>query len=502
MSKHYLSYLFKTRKSLNVFILIINIFLFIIGFTTLQRKDILEFSFNGAFILALVLAFSLVPIYFSYVHNKKAVDSYFAINVSRRSVLISTIFFICLSIIIPFILYIVSSSILLSALNVSIQLSKLILFILLSIIVICSMVIFNTNAFLEANSIFDGIVIILGYFLLPFFIFFTVNAFQENLVYGFNPIQFSNVIKISLPINASIYETSLIEAISKIETIEDSYRILSVLIDTIVYTFLGIVGLRKNYVNRKVERAETISKGFFSYPFIIYSFTVLFIFCVTFSCSTVDALISDLFDHVFLYMLVFIFFMVSTFIYRRKIKTRLYDILFFLIAIALSLGITYAANNTHGFYLADSYDKNPYNIIISYNINRNNEKMNDFVNEIYGEDADYYYQATLKIPHNKMEECKDVLNRIDILRRQAINDYYDMVETVDGYLSLTTNFNENNEYYPLYENYTYQYKAEDSLSIDELLRYEELGAEIYIDVYYQDSIDHFESLSDFLKIKE
>ena len=105
MNKEYLSYLFKSKKSLCVVTGLLYVLSYIIFFSMdgLDSGRAIAGLASSCFILG-IMCYVLVPIVFSYVHNKKAVDSYFSLPVSRKEVLITTQIFIDLLIIVPFVI--------------------------------------------------------------------------------------------------------------------------------------------------------------------------------------------------------------------------------------------------------------------------------------------------------------------------------------------------------------------------------------------------------------
>ena len=115
-------------------------------------------------------------------------------------------------------------------------------------------------------------------------------------------------------------------------------------------------------MERKVERAESISNRFLSYPFVIYAYATILLFSVSASFNSYDSLSGM----IIIYTIVFVSFLISTFVYRRKVKIFIKDVIFFVAIIAITLGISELAIYTKGLNLAYKYDHNPENIAFNY----------------------------------------------------------------------------------------------------------------------------------------
>ena len=206
----------------------------------------------------------------------------------------------------------------------------------------------------------------------------------------------------------------------------------------------SVIGLRKNFINRKVERAETISNNFFSYPFVIYFYAFSLIFFT--AVSSFNSM--NFTDVLFVYFIIFVCFMVATFIYRRKIQIKLKDIALYIGTIIIALAFTFVANSTKGFGLSYVYDRNPKNIAVYYyhynNIANftNNDKIQKLVEESYPDVYEYNIRIEGFIKEKDMDKAKDALKIIEEKRNEAIDNQYLKGQYSNCNFQIITNYDE------------------------------------------------------------
>lgn len=422
MNKTYLKYLFKSKKSLCIASVILYLLVYITCFVSLNESKAL-LSFVGISVVLGLLAYLYVPLTFNYVHSKKAVDSYFSLPVSRKEMLITSQTFIDIVVLIPYIILSIISFILEGMkghLNSPIYAALMLLVAIIGVIVT---VMFVTSVFLEANSTFDGIVLIAAYSLMPLLLLIFIGSFQENYIAGFEPINVERITSIvSLPTSIIWTEADLAGClVSNIEHIS-IITIINFVISIIGHSIVGLIGLKRNYIERKMERAETISNRFFSYPFVIYAYTFGILFLLTESYYT-----SFQTGFIIIYLIVFILFSISIFVYNRKIKLRLHDILFFILTIALSLGFSFAAYKTKGFGISNTYKTNYSNIAVEARYwgwdNYESDEISKLIKEKYPTSNLYEYTIDMVVKRNHAND--EAIQIIENKRKEAIEKFYD-----------------------------------------------------------------------------
>ena len=513
MNKKYLLYLFKSKKSLCLVTGLLYVAGYVITFAscgTSEAKSIAGFA-SSCVILGL-LSYVLVPLIYSYVNNKKAVDSYFSLPISRKEAIITSQIFIDLVISVPYLALSVIT--LLIGLNTGVITSFLAysVFVLVAVIGVITVVMFETAIFLEANSTFDGIVLMAAYVLIPLLAFLAIDTFQNTFVAGFRPLDVENILSyLSLPIaligtEFMNGEACLVEGTKVVIT-------LSMIICIIWHIVVSVISLKKNYVERKVERAETVSNQFFSYPFVMYFYVFALVFVITLSMYNSF----EIEESLILYFIIFVCYMVANFVYRRKIQIKIKDILFFLITVALVFVFSFAANKTKGFGLSYVYNHNPKNIAIDYNDYRfdwqtetaSEDEIDEIINKKYNAVLSYNIYVSGCIKEEDMNKASEALKLIEEKRNESIENLYDEkrgVDVINNNLEIVTNFDEKT-FNSLYENYTSvksikdktSYRFAPRLTVEELQMLSKFF-NVRVEVYTNDGDKYFNnSLEELLK---
>lgn len=490
MNKKYLTYLFKSRKSLCVVVFALYLLAFITCTTATGFKSAkYAVDLLGISLVLGILTYVLVPIVFSFVHDKKAVDSYFSLPVTRKEMINTSLLFIYIVILVPFIiLSIVCFFIGISSHGINSFFAYL-GYQLIAIIGVCLIVLFNTNLYIVTNSSFDGVVMMLAYGIMPFIFMFAIDLFLGSCIAGIkvNDINFITSF-ISLPSALITYLFTRGEMfIGAIHDLKDSAFLLwpgiKFVICAIWHFLVSIICIRRNFIERKTERAGSVSNRFFSYPFVIYAYTFLLVLGLTVSFY------HDLDEAIILYALLFVCYMVANFVYQRNIKLKLKHILYFVITIVISLGISLVGFKTRGFGLAYSYDLNPANMAFDYDSYMTDDfdsKLGKLIKEKYPDSLAYEITVMGKIDSKDMKANSNIHNLFEEKRNAAIDNFYN---NIDGgaCLIITTNYEENafnnaariinndsSKYYSRYYHAPYL-TYEEILSLDKL-------SEIYVDI--------------------
>ena len=521
MNKTYFNYLLKSKRSLCVVVIVLYALGFAVSMISFNSGDgryLLNITI--ASVLLALFTFILVPLEFKFVHNKKAVDTYFALPITRKEILVTTLVFICLLDLVPFM---VSSlvSVIIGVVVSGIQ-SYPALFVYLVVAIVSAIVFicFITSLFLEANSTFDGIVMIFAYLIMPAFVALLLDTFQYDLIAGVDPLNVEQIISfISLPTAVVNYEFNLGDCFASVSCDYQiaSTELVAFLICILLHTIFSLVALKRNFTERKVERAESISNRFLSYPFVIYFYATILIFTISASFNTYNSYSSM----AIYYALIFVCFLVATFVYRRKVKIVMKDVIFFVVTILITIGISVLAYATKGFNLAYKYNHNPesyayryFDSAIDRSVNKDieyfgnrhepDQKLLASIKKKYPNVYEYYVSFDQMITKEEMDKNKDAITFIEELRTDAIDNYYDRNSKETSHLEIVSNFYQNDYYYYNFYGLNTKdskdkatYNTVRSLTFDELVKINE-KAPVHIDVFATDGMGEEILLSEIL----
>ncbi len=336
-SKEYFTYLFKSKRYLLIFILLIA-FLNILG---IGNEDV-GLVIQG--FLCTVLTYVIPCNVFSYVHDRKAVDTYFSIPVSRKAMLVTGIIFCVLVTYVPFV---VTFSF--YAVAESIGIVNYVVFLLKILLVAFTLVVFNTTLYLIGNNIFDGVTMIGAYSMLPVILLMAIEIFKDSYIAGGGLdtgfVAYLSPMFISTDLFFDLHEASIVEI----------HNVAALTVYLVVFAYL----LYRSYVLRAVERAGTPSTKIYSYPLVIYLYVFLILFMISssfnYGYTTLGGFISDMF---IVYVMLFVAYVTAYFVYKRKLYFSYKLPLVFIMAALLTLGFCSLARKTKGFGLSNAYDHN------------------------------------------------------------------------------------------------------------------------------------------------
>ena len=483
MNRNYLKYLFKSKKGLTVAILITFLLIYFTSYLTFKSEDI--GSFIALYITVGVcglLCFVLPPILLAYVHNKKAVDSYFSIPVSRKEMIISTEFYMNVIVQLPMILLSVITFVNCFINNPEINIEYCLIFVLVGIISIFTLLLFNSALVLVANNNFDAVVIELAYALLPLFLIIAIDCVQETYVIGYVPFASESLSKyISLVSTIFVMFVNCSSSIFE----SDSLSYIPFVICVLWHLIVSFMSIHKNYVERKMERADTITNRFFSYPFLsfIYAFLLVFITTISFDFESY-------FSIVFLYSLIFIAFITSRFIYRRKIRITLKDVVIFIVTIALSFAFAFVSYSTKGFGLSSAYNHNPESIRYRYSTyivdGPSYPTISKAIDKVYGK-ADFEIHLTIDLKKDEYDQYKELIDLFEVQRDKCINDRYSSMRNLYKSSEALLYIDENID--NIKDRIDYRYgllKAIDENTLLQINKYADICLEIYTNnAYYE-----------------
>lgn len=475
LNKAYFTYLFKSKK---YFLIIVCILQAIMAFAVNGRSmssDSINYAFFGGYIFSLIIAFVLPLIIFSYIHNKKAVDTYFSLNMSSSSLLFTGLLF-CF--VVAYGSYLISSLVTLVGLLIKSQGSFVLSLVFINVIAILSyalIIVFNTFIYSLANTITDGIVILLAYCLLPFGLYIFALDFQGSYTVGVNFVgnTVSSILTYLSPVAIGVTSFALNNL--SVYAVYNFTNSISYLIVGIIYLIVFSLLLFKTFKTRKVERAGNYSNEFFAYPFVIGIYTILCLFIISVTISTIN-------EALVLYALLFAAYFIANFVYKRKFVLSKKQIILFVLGIVLSICFNQLCIKTNGFNLSYTYDFDYEKMTYAYNsgsISKDeNEETYNFLKSTEGFDEsdlfkDIHY-AYISINANTAN--KEVVDILEKYREKSIESYYSD-DYYKNHNSLDITYDAN------HKDVSYAYYASPDISIEDLKKIMELDNTVEVTVY-------------------
>ncbi len=478
MSKKYLSYLIESKKVVLIFFGIIFFALTMTPLITDAGSDWLYTSFHFAFVYGTVLTYVLPILHYNFVHSRKSVDMYFSIPVERKKMAITTILMEFVYIFGLFFLITTIAALIYSSNGLS---WKMFLFVQLhAALTYFALLAFHSALFLIANNTFDGIVMIFVYTLLPFVIELTLSSVGNILtasnyyelgvdqyVYCLSPIWigFANLTPLATAVTNEPWSQFV------------GYYEISLCVIAVISCYL----IDLNFVKRKAERAEQISDHPLSYPFIVHLYLLLGLLFVG-----AEAVQIDHYSTVILYLIGFMIYVISMFVYRRKIAINVKVIARFAGMMIATLAICFIGWKSRGFGIAYQFTiPKEGNIVYSYS-GHLDENTDDY--DFFYFDAEI--QFDLSIPVTEIDQYQEVYDILNQYRIDCIDEYYDGVGSVQ-YSILNINFRNSNQYVTRSYSNTLRLTDEELLTISKY-------TDVWISVYEEDEYKEYK-YSDYLE---
>lgn len=432
MNRKYFKFLLNDHKIAVLFFGLLFVGISLTPFIDNNKVDSLSSSMTISFILALMLTYALPMLLLAFIHRKRSVDLYLSLPI-KRSEQITTILLFAFCVTGSFYL---AAGLLQIILSGGIFIGKVLLILLLGLLSIVIMLIFNSLLFLIGNNLFDGVVITGAYTVLPFLVFTSLVAFSSELLAGYSG-SFEMLDEVYILLSpACMLGYNVLRLTQNIQTdidIRMLYLILPVLI-----AVLSVFGLKKEFVERKSERAEQLSDGVLAYPTIInaYAFLVLLIFGAEVVSTSLKSMI------VF-YLLLLVVYVVAMFIYRREIKFQLRSVMGYIISAVITLAIAFAAWNTHFFGLADKYEVGTRNYI-TYNYNIVADPADLGKNYIWEEEHSIDSAASIYLEIQIPTKARDQYEEQISIMNRHINDSIDRFYAKEEYNNQDSSISLNN----------------------------------------------------------
>ena len=430
-SKEYLTYLLKSKKYLLLLIVLITL-LNVLG----NAHNAIMMFLQGFF--TIVLAFAVPIDVFYHVHNKKAVDTFFSIPVSRKALLGTGIIFSFLVVYLPFACGIIRYGTAAKDVNTFLLLSEMALTCLTTVV-------FNTMLYLIGNNLVDGVIMVGAYTCMPIAIIAILNSFVFSYVAGLRSIEFYTIRFLSpICLGAFLFDSGV-----RLDS-GDIFSIIALIVILAVSAYL----LYKSYVDRAAERADSQSTAFFSFPFVINFYLIICLFLIASFYNMNYSGLKDFLQDLFVpYLLLFAVFVAAYFVYRRKFYFSYKLPLFYIVMLVISLLCASVCMDYKAFGLSNKYTKAHGKDYCSISI------WTDYNNEIYNYIRDLektdpqYVQIFLEVGAAKenmiakvamSDETSDI---IDELRKDAIEYFYENKSEISDEGMLYISNRDDNKYY-------------------------------------------------------
>ncbi len=462
MNMSYFKWLIKSRKISIIFFILIYIAFQLIPFTSFDPEYLMNsfvVSTYVGFFLSVAMSVATPVFLFSYIHRKSSVDMFLALPVSRRDQLITNLVFSWLMSYGSF--FMGTALVWLTRSHNVVSVGRLASIQLFAAFALAVLVLVHSAVYTLANSIFDGIIMIGAYTLLPAIVGISALSFISSMIAGRNVPSDSLVNQIGVYLSPLFMSASNISALLEFEYSSATFH-AEYLISMAIFAILSIVLLKTNFINRKSERAGQISDHILSYPFIINTYLILILFDLAW--YMISTSLSGL---EFYYLLLFFIYVVASFIYKRTIKISVKPIMFFICACIVTVGFAKVGWATEGFGLSNL----PYNLFSGKYLYY--EYGADCTIEDLGEDALYDHDDeyarvsfTLEIPRDEKADYQEIIDKLEAYRQQS-KSYFYTVKMDDDSSVLFEVYNRNKSTEYSQDNY-YSYPGAYALSESEL----------------------------------
>lgn len=348
-----------------------------------------EFSLiiNAVFMVACVMILPIIINKFSL--NKRSVDTYYALPISRQHLFDVHYFAGVVCIYVPLLINYVLG-ILILTLRYGFQNFSVNYFMAFIGIIIITMAIYSINTLIvtKANNIIDSAILIAAYTILPFILIVCAMSFVDQFTVGYsvNMFDLSKYFPYLCPLSV------LDQFIGAFNRYARAYEALDFNIMWFVYEAVIAVGFyiwsAAVFKKRKGEGSEQVSNDFFTYPLVVNLTSVILL-----SFYILD--FSEIIQTIAILVITFIVYLIMHFISRRSMKvTPALIIKYFVILAAFNI-FAFAARETYFFginlrtpdissytemevsywdYMGDS-DKNYYAVIPLKNMDKNEEEF-------------------------------------------------------------------------------------------------------------------------------
>lgn len=308
-----------------------------------QGQGVYEYSIliNMVFMVACVMVLPIIINKFSL--NKRSVDTYYALPISRQHLFNVHYYAGVVCIYIPLLINYVLGTLILT-LRYGLGNFTGVYFLAFLGIIIITLAIYSINTLIvtKANNMIDAAILIAAYTILPYMLISSAWSFLNRFTIGFTESMFS----LSLLFDFLCPLIVLNNFINAINNYVYRFTMFEYNSLWIVYEAAIAVGFyvwaAHVFKKRKGEDSEQVSKDFFTYPFVVNLTSIILL-----SFYIID--FSDIVLTIAILVITFIVYLVMHFISRRSMKvTAALIIKYFVILIAFNL-FAFAAKETYLF---------------------------------------------------------------------------------------------------------------------------------------------------------
>lgn len=422
MSKSYLKYLFTSRKFALLFIAVMYTLLCAVPFIE-GVEGIEAMSFSSSLIIGMainiVMTFVLPVLLFSFVHKRRSADQMMALPMSRKQLLVTPLLF-------GFLLTggcWVFTSLLMYVLFAAgfVSFPLLLGIIGFGLLIIAGMLIINTALYLTANNVFDGIVMIAAYTVVPLLVQVTWILFTATMVAGARFIdgEFARYLS---PIFMSMENmTIMVDGLATPSALSELSLVNFLL--PLVYVVLACFALVPLFIRRKSERADQLSDGKAAYPLVSMVYLLGLLTMVSFATVANNSLVTT----IPYYLLLLLAYVISQFVYRRSISFHAGVFIRYGISLAAGFVVAFAAWTTEGFGLARNYSfgEPGTNLIYNYYIDADATDISKPMSFTSGVVSYASINLEVSIPVNEMDKHQEVQKIMEKKRNEAITAFYE-----------------------------------------------------------------------------
>ena len=490
LNKQYFTYLMKSKKSAWLFYLAMYVIIACLQFVGQSHLGNYLKPFRISCMImggiSVVMTYVLPIFLFSFIHRKKSCDMCLSLPISRKELLGTTILFSFVIVYVPFAIMTLLEYVVTCASVVSfIGYLQFVLFFGFGLAIL---LVVNSCIYLFANNILDGLIMICAYTFLP--ILLVVLESNARAVFSADTMSMNGMplsVYLSVPAMVICNMYSLTErlplAFDATNGTNFGEYFAYFFIGLILFGILACIGLKKQFVDRKAERAEQVSNDFFAYPFIIN----IFLLATLIVLATVAVSSNSFQTMIVMYVLLFVVYILSTCMYKRKIQISLKNILYYIITMMATLIVAVIVWQNKGFGYAYSYSLTDGDTLCySYY-----QPVEDGM-----EDSTFLsFDFNLEIPVEEIHSSKysEIIDLLETKRVDALNSYFENGE--DYYTSNTLTVYSMNGTKSIH---CYNYCLNESFTLEELKKINTLTQ---VNVSYETQNHEWVtvSLDDYLK---
>lgn len=375
------------------------------SYSSQETIDLMGFASTLSF-CAFVLAAIIPNIVFKFLHKRNSCDLYFALPMNRKT-LFSLQYILGLGMaLIPLTLNVILVLVIILVRYAGLLGIDLLIYIMLVYILFFALYSIITLLIIKCNNTLDAILATIGVIFLPMILLLTLRIFlnmQVNAIYVSVNTSFQEVFDISIlfryisPITCSKYFASYL----------DSRVVLSLseyILPLCYWFILGFVSLyfaRKTFIQKKEEDVEQRTISLLIYPLMILIIMISLII-ITFDMQM------EMSDRITSTLVILVVYMISNFIWRRKIQFKIKELLMFGAIYGAVFGFTLAFQSTTGFGLLSEIPNQSEIDKVDILINSDNEYTSITYDE---EEIDLFqYYVNKQIPIYEKELIKDIVN--------------------------------------------------------------------------------------------